>query len=155
MQKASERKPDPARDFLSSAREAKIEYTRIRRRIAELESQATKCTASLSGMPGGGGGGGMESLWAALADERRNLTLAAEEELNRYHAVDRFIRKLDDPVHRIVLRLHYLDGFRWPQVQKEMEKEGYYYCERHITRLHGEALKEARRIWRDQGGVHT
>lgn len=148
-QQTKERREDPVRVFLQSAVEAKMEYKRQRRRVEELESRATRMTQTMSGMPGGGGAG-MEQLWATLADEREKVLIASEEEFRKYHDVERFINKLDDPLHRIVLRLRYLDGLNWIQVQQRMYKDGHYYSERHITRLHGEALKAARWLWREQ-----
>jgi hypothetical protein len=140
---------DPVREFLDSAVEAKVEYKRLNRRVEELESRATKMTQTMSGMPGGGGSG-MELLWAALADEREKLTQAAEEEFKRYHDVESFISRIEDPVYRIILRLRYLDGLKWIPIQQRLYKDGFYYTERHITRLHGEALNAARRLWRER-----
>lgn len=148
-QETATRYDDPAVDVLRSAREAKFEYKRLRLRVEELESRAERMTASMSGMPGGGGAG-MEQLWATLADEREKMAAASEKELRRYGEAERLIKKLNDPVHRIILRLRYLSGMNWTQVHFRMHREGFCYTERHITRLHGEALKAVRRLWKEE-----
>jgi hypothetical protein len=144
-----ERAADPVRAFLDSAVEARLEYKRLHRRIEELESRAKKVTAQMTGMPGGGGAG-MEQLWAILADEREKEKEAVETEMRVYHEVETFIDSLPVPVHRVVCRLHYLDGLNWVQVQMRMNRDGFCYSERQITRIHGEALKSARRLWRER-----
>lgn len=70
-----------------------------------------------------------------------------EAELDQYHAVERFIARLGDPVCRTVLRLRYLEGLSWTQLQKRLYQDGLYYSERQIFRLHGAALQEARELW--------
>ena len=105
----TERRADPVREFLRSGLEARLEVRRHQRRTEELESRCTRLVAQMTGMPAGGGSG-LEATWAALADERREEQRLVQEELDQYHAVERFIAQLGDPVCRTVLRLRYLEG---------------------------------------------
>ena len=142
----TERRADPVREFLRSGLEARLEVRRHQRRTEELESRCTRLVAQMTGMPAGGGSG-LEATWAALADERQEEQRLVQAELDQYHAVERFIARLGDPVCRTVLRLRYLEGLSWTQLQKRLYQDGLYYSERQIFRLHGAALQEARDLW--------
>ena len=153
---------DPVRRFLSSVAEARIEADRQTQRLQRLEAQATKVTASLTGMPRGGGGDS-ENLLAVLADMRDQCSaaiVAAEQQVER---VTEFIEKLENPVSRIILKLRYCDCLEWDSddrphqkvgrrrtVASEMQKAGLYYSRMQITRFHGVALNEARELYKKE-----
>ena len=145
---------DPVKEFLRSALEAKLEAKRRSRRVKELESRCTKMTAAPDSGACGGGNADREALWALLADERSKEETALHEELSQYKDVEDFIARLDDPVHRAILRLRYLEGLGWVKLQQQLYRDGVYYSERHITRLHGAALEEARELWKQPGPWH-
>lgn len=147
----TEYKRDPVREFLESAKEAKLEIARHRERVEELESRATKVTASLNAMPGGGNSDAQQ-LWIALAEERDREREAEKRELEKYRAVESFIDRLPDKMHRMILRLRYLRLLKWVPIQMELYKKGVVYCERELYRIHGEALDVARELWRKRGG---
>ena len=46
-----------------------------------------------------------------------------------------------------MLKLRYLDCLSWERVQELLSRSGVFYSDRHIYRLHGEALEAARRLW--------
>lgn len=146
---------DPVKEFLRSALEAKLEAKRRSRRVKELESRCTKMTAAPDSGACGGGNADREVLWALLADERDKEEKALHEELAQYKAVEDFIARLDDPVHRAILRLRYLEGLGWVKLQQQLYRDGVYYSERHITRLHGAALEAARELWKRPGPWHN
>lgn len=151
---------DPVRSFLSSVAEARIEADRQTQRLQRLEAQATKVTASLTGMPRGGGGDS-ENLLAALADMRDQCSaaiVAAEQQVER---VTEFIEKLENPVSRIILKLRYCDCLEWglrpkkghyygKTVTSELRKAGIYYEATQLYRLHGIALNEARELYKKE-----
>ena len=130
----TERRADPVREFLRSGLEARLEVRRHQRRTEELESRCTRLVAQMTGMPAGGGSG-LEATWAALADERQEEQRLVQAELDQYHAVERFIARLGDPVCRTVLRLRYLCGLNWKEIGEKMG-----YNERQPQRIHGSAL---------------
>lgn len=142
----NELEKDPVREFLNSATEAKLEIMRHRMRAEELECRCTKVTASMSGMPGGGNSDAQQ-LWATLADERTKEREAEKRETETYRQVEEFINKLPNSDHRAVLRLRYLNGMGWVNVQMKLYEAGIFYSERHIYRLHGDALEAARELW--------
>ena len=150
----AERRADPVREFLRSGLEARLEVRRHQRRTAELESRCARLVAQMTGMPAGGGAG-LEATWAALADERQEEQRLVEEELRKYHEVERFIARLSDPARRTILRLRYLEGLSWTQIHRRVCQEGLYYSERQIFRLHGAALKEARELWAEDEEVRA
>ena len=155
MNRVKKNYSDPVRLFLSSVAEARIEARRLRLRIQRLETQATKLTASLTGMPRGGGD--RESLLASLADTRVKCDQALVEAERKEDAVTAFINRLDNPVSRILLKLRYCDCLDWVgrskrTVIKEMAKAGLFYSERQIRRLHGIALNEARELYKKEYG---
>ena len=139
---------DPVRLFLASATAARLEADRHARRVAALDSRCARVTASLHAGPGGGQADA-EALWAALCDARTEAAQAVRAEMDRYRAVENFIARLQDPTHRSILALRYLEGLNWIQVQHRLAEHGSVYSERHVTRLHGQALQAARLIWRD------
>lgn len=146
MLSSSNQTRDPVRAFLESAMEAKLEARRRSRRVARLESQCTRMTQRMSGMPFGGGAGA-ESTWIALAEERALECEAVKNELAKHHEVECFIGRLESVEHKTVLRLRYLEGFNWVKVQQQLYKDGISYSERHIYRIHGQALQAARELW--------
>lgn len=142
-----ETRHDPARAFLESVREARFNEARCMEKIALAEARCTQVTAQMSGAPGGHGDVHKDSPRAALADLRGLLGKLYRDSLRQELAVEQFIESLDVDIHRIVLRLKYVDLLHWPQVQTKMEERGIYYTERHILRLHGDALQAARVKW--------
>ncbi|NCC85263.1 MAG: hypothetical protein EOM03_14220 [Clostridia bacterium] len=145
------RNPDPAKELLLSVREAGVEKARLRKKIARLESQTERMTASLTGMPHGGNADA-EKMWATLADLKTlyNDKLVAAE-LTELEVSD-FIDRLPNDTQRIILRLRYLGLLSWPAVQRSLLERNIYYEIRQIYRLHGEALNAARELWSELYG---
>ena len=141
---------DPVITFLRSATAAKLEVSRRSRRIQILESQCTRVTTALHPVAGGGGND-RETLLAELADARDEEDLAIRRELEQYRTVSLFIDHISDPISRFILRLRYLEGCTWTDAQRKLYQDGTYYSERHLRRLHGKALDEARTLWKNQG----
>ena len=148
----TELRPDSVVDFLRSAVESRLDIKRHRRRMALLESQCTRVTASLSGMPGGGGDvHSKESLWATLADAREEEERLIRAEIEQHKSVELFIRYIPNPMHRSLLRLRYLEGMSWTRLQFALCDEGIYYSDRHLRRIHDAALASAEELWRNGG----
>ena len=144
-------KVDPVKDFLYSVRESRFNVCRCQRRLAQMEAQSQSVTTRMDASPGGGGGDPhRDSVLAALSDQRDLLRGMYAEAIRKESDVERFISGLSDSAHRVLLRLRYVDGLTWPQVQGEMEQSGIYYSERQIYRIHGDALQAARQLWTEQ-----
>lgn len=142
---------DSVRVFLSSVAEARLEARRLGFRVRRLEAQATKVTATLTGMPSGSGD--KENLLASLADMRISCEKARVQAEIQEQKVTDFIDHLENPVSRMILKLRYCDCLDWIEkprrrtVQSEMAKAGLYYSSQHLFRLHGQALREARELY--------
>ena len=104
-------------------------------------------TATLSATPGGGGGGDAEKMWAALADESARLYPLLKAAMEQERRVENFIDRIPHDSYRLILKLRYLDCLSWERVQELLSRSGVFYSDRHIYRLHGEALEAARRLW--------
>lgn len=142
-----ETRHDPARAFLESVREARFDEARCLERIALAEARCTQITAQISGAPGGHGDQHKDGPNAALSDLRSLLQSIYRESVRREIEVETFINSLELDIHRIILRLKYIDLLHWPQVQRKLEDRGIYYSERQIYRYHGDALQAARAKW--------
>lgn len=124
---------DEVSRYLWSAREAKAEVHRRHLRVRELEARCAVLT---------GQGQAPEQARRDLMAERERELEAIREENRKYREVEEAIGRLSRSECRVALRLRYLRGLRWRTVQQEMERAGYYYSDREIFRLHGEALEE-------------
>lgn len=100
-------------------------------RVEKAMAKATKCTATLTGMPRGGGAGsqvetGMELLELAKRDYdniARQLDAMREE-------LAPMIALLEDPDERTAAFLRYIKGYAPPDIAN-----GMCYCERHTFRI--------------------
>lgn len=139
---------DPAREYLNSVLECRLEARRIRRKLDALESRATSITSQLSGMPRGGNSD-RNAVLAALADATdeyyKRLAAAERRELE----VAEFIDSIDNRNYRIILRLRYLDRKPWSKVLTTLNASGYAMNERWMFKLHGKALDAAREKYKE------
>ena len=139
---------DPVREFLESARWERSRAARLAKKIAQITTQVEHITPSYSGMPGGGSVD-VSAAWTYLAQ----LKIEYEEELDkserRIKEVSTFIDSLPTPEYREILAWRYGLGLPWPAVLEGVKAAGLYYTERHLFRLHGLALNEAREKWKE------
>ena len=134
---------DPVVDYLMSAGWARVEASRLREKLDQMEAQVTRVTPSYTGMPGGGNGDSSDA-WVALAQLRGEYAAKLAEVERSEREVSDFIDSLESSTSRAILHLRYCSCLRWPIVVERMEKAGYAYSERQIHRLHNKALEEAR-----------
>ena len=140
---------DPVRDYLNSVLEYRMEAKRLKRKLAQLEAQATNITSQLTGMPHGGiadRGAVLASLADAAKDYQWRIDRAERKELE----VLDFIDSLPTAESRTILKLRYLDCKRWPKVLAALNAGGMAMSERQMYRLHGRALQEARERYNDE-----
>jgi len=126
---------------------------RIERKIEERERLESKLTAgritNLSGMPRGG-----RYDWTDAVSSVLRITDQINREINKLCAVKRLVNdaidRVEDRRYRTVLELRYRNYHTWEEIALEMQ-----YDERHVHRLHGEALlcvtvpEELREVLRD------
>ena len=123
------------KEFLSQAWQID---RRIERKIEERERIESRLTAgrisNLSGMPRGG-----KYDWTDSAAHVADLTAQIGEEINQLCTVKRMVNDAIDAVedmrYRRVLELRYRNYLSWEDIAADMG-----YDERHVHRLHGEAL---------------
>jgi hypothetical protein len=137
---------DPVRAFLNSILESRMEIGRIKRKLAALEERATSVTSQLTGMPRGGSAD-RDAVLAALADAAGEYYRRLAEAERRELEVVNFIDSLPTSEHRIILRLRYVDRKGWSKVLAALNDAGLTITERHMFRLHGAALREARELY--------
>ena len=95
-----------------------------------------------------------EQLAARMAHCRQELADLAEQKLKRCREIEETIGRLDGNgadktmVYRQILRLHYLDGLTFCEIADHL-----HYHERHVRRLHREALEAAAQKGADAHGV--
>lgn len=139
---------DSVREFLESAKWAKVKAARLSRKVEALTTQVERITPSYTGMPKGNGGDS-SSAWAALAQLRSEYMEEKLKAERREKEVADFIESLPTPVYRELLHLRYCEGLRWPEVVDAMQAVGLYYTNRYVFKLHGRALNEAREKWKE------
>jgi DNA-directed RNA polymerase specialized sigma24 family protein len=127
-----------------SAHEARVETERLAERLALLQSRAERVT-STAGPGGAGRGQGPEALWAKLADERRRFIRQLELAQAQEAAVEQLIRAIRPARVRILMRLHWLDGF---SVREASQRLGFSYS--YGRRLSSQGLLEAERLLREK-----
>ena len=134
-------------EFLQSAREAKVEVRRLSDRVEELESQATKMTASYKAVPGGSGSQGGSPIWDLLISERQRLEKSLAEAQATERNVEEFINTLPDPKHRQVLKLRFLEGMNLERIAPRI---GYESAQ--TGRISAAAMRAAAEEWRKMNG---
>ena len=124
------------KEILRSYRHRKIATRQILNKLRELEAEALPRAIAYDGMPKGGEPKDM-SGWAARCDAlERKLKKAYEAELEALDRVETAIEGLEDPLHRAVLRGHYIEFKRIEGIAYELG-----YSESTVWKMHRRALK--------------
>ena len=85
-------------------------YPRACFNVERAMSQAQKCTAQLTGMPGGGEGRTIADGVALLMQAQEARDRIAAELAGMRAALSRLLDTLDDPLERTVMAMRYMDG---------------------------------------------
>ena len=131
-------------DFLESAEAAVLELKRLRRRLDALDKRRGELCDRR--------GAAAKKLTQMIVNERaRELELVGEE-IENYQLVEKFVARLPESAQRTILRRRYLDvGKSWEEIREELAKDGLYYSQRHLQRLHAQALEAAQKLWNQEG----
>lgn len=122
--------------YLDAKRRAKAILDEIR----DLEDLATKVTVTFNDMPGGGGADDKLGIIVAnIVDLKADMVTQAKTIKAEQQIVQAVIDAVDDPDQRHLLRLRYINGYKWERVAVEMN-----YSFRHTLRIHGAALSAVR-----------
>lgn len=124
------------KEIMRSYRHRKIATRQILGKLRELEAEALPRAIAYDGMPKGGEPKDM-SGWAARCDAlERKLKKAYEAEIEALDRVETAIEGLEDPLHRAVLRGHYIEFKRIEGIAHELG-----YSESTVWKMHRRALK--------------
>lgn len=122
--------------YIDAKRRAKAILDEIR----NLEDLATKVTVTFNDMPGGGGADDqLGAIVSHIIDLKADMVTQAKTMKAEQQIVQAVIDAVDDPDQRHLLRLRYINGYKWERVAVEMN-----YSFRHTLRIHGAALAAVR-----------
>lgn len=139
---------DELTDFLTGVEDAHTRYLRCEEKAKELLERCENITAQWSPAPGGSGDLHKDATLIAYAQKTAEADWWKQEWARRESEVEQFLNLIHNRVYRVILQLRHVDLLEWPQVMERLPKYKIFYGERHVHRLHGDALEEARAIWR-------
>ena len=79
-----------------------------------------------------------------LADKSSEIDLKIDELVDFKITMGDHINQLEDERHRVILREHYINGLSFLEISKNLG-----YTERHLYRIHGDALQKFQDILKD------
>lgn len=138
------------RAFLALPKDRRREICQCEWDIELLRQRCEHITACLEGTGQGSGDWHRDGPLAALADQKTRLRQLYAALSQQEGQVTAFLNNLPDPKQRAILKLRYVDGLHWGEIQTRMEEQGYYYSERQLYNFHRRGLELARRLWADQ-----
>ncbi len=130
---------DAKKRYLNGYRQSKRKAERLEEQIKELRGQQMFPSVQNDGMPKGNGRNDLSDYAAALDDLIEQLGQERENAIKAYREIHDRIQTVPDATEREVLERRYLMGEGWERIAVEMN-----YTYRHITRIHGEALRSFR-----------
>jgi DNA-directed RNA polymerase specialized sigma24 family protein len=123
-----------AREYLSEAKRIKIRIEAMSEQLAFLRSTAEHIAPQLSDMP-------KPPINIHKGEDAIIRVLAFEERLKiqftKLDEITATINEVTEPTLQVVLTKRYIGGKTWAEIARET-----YICERHIRRLHKQALDE-------------
>lgn len=85
-----------------------------------------------------------EDKLVKLADKSSDIDLKIDELVDFKIAMGNHINQLEDERHRVILREHYINGLSFCEISDILG-----YTERHLHRIHGEALLAFQNVLKD------
>lgn len=134
------KKQNSAKEILSAYRDACMRRDSLIRQTERLYEDATRITQTLSPVISHGTKepDRMASIVCSLIETYIELALEAENAKLAAEKAMAIIAAMEEPTHRTVLHLRYIDGLGWETIAKKMN-----YDRRWVMRLHGRALQAA------------
>ena len=127
-----------AKEYLSQAYRLDQRINSKIEQIASLNELATKCTASLSGMPHNPNHGGstMADAVGKLIDLENEISTDMDRLVELKAEIIETIKGVDCVEHRLILEKRYISGKSWPEIAVDLG-----YKMRHLYKLHDDALE--------------
>lgn len=85
-----------------------------------------------------------EEKLVKLADKSSDINLKINELVDFKITMGNYIDQLEDERHRVILREHYINGLSFCEISDILG-----YTERHLHRIHGEALLAFQNVLKD------
>lgn len=85
-----------------------------------------------------------EDKLVKLADKSNDIDLKIDELVDFKITMGNHINQLEDERHRVILREHYINGLSFCEISDILG-----YTERHLHRIHGEALLAFQNVLKD------
>jgi len=87
------------------------------RRLVELETVATSCTATITGLPKTRSIADKLAKYAVeIADLKALLDLNLKKCFYELNRLNRYIQSIEDSQMRMILSLRYINGYNWRQI---------------------------------------
>ncbi len=97
----------------------KQEIKEQQRRLDELGTAATACTAKITGLPSGRGISDKIGNYAAqIADLKGLLDLNLKKCFYELHRLDRYIQSVDDPLIGRIILYRFENNMSWNQIER-------------------------------------
>ena len=97
----------------------KKEIKEQQRRLDELETAATACTAKITGLPNGRGISDKIGNYAAqIADLKGLLDLNLKKCFYELNRLDRYIQSVNDPLVRQIILYRFENHMSWNQIER-------------------------------------
>lgn len=128
-----------AKEFLSQAYRLDQRINSKIEQVSSLNDLATKCTATITGMPHNPnkGNDSMATAVAKIIDLQDEINKDIDALVDLKAEIIRTIKKLPNPEHQIILEQRYLIYEKWEQIALDMG-----YSIQHIFRMHDAAVSE-------------
>ena len=123
------------KEYLWRYRQHVRKLSRIEAELEELRTMKTAISINNDGMPRGSGQSDMSNYAAELDQLEHELIRERDKRVTGYKDISNRIKELNSENERDVLFYRYIKGLAWWDIAEKMG-----YSERHITRIHGEAL---------------
>lgn len=108
-----------------------------KRKLKELESAATNCTAKITGLPHvAGTHDKIGDLSILIAEQRELIKSKIERSKKEYERLNSYIESVSNSQMRMILSLRYVNGLTWQQIAEKIgEKDESYPRRKHNTFL--------------------
>lgn len=128
-----------AKEYLGQARFLDMRINSKIQQVASLNELATKCTATISDMPGNPNHGGsrMADAVIKIIDLQEEINRDIDKLVELKREIMEVIRAVPNAEYQTVLEKRYLCFSAWEQIAVDMN-----YSIQHIHRMHSAALNE-------------
>ena len=134
-----------AKEYLKEIRTQEFRLRSLEEAIVVLEAKAQKVTQSWSDMPmQQGASDGIAGIIVKMVDTKRQYIADWDKLIDDRRAAEEILKLMENTTHAGLLWLYYIRCKDWTVVAEEMG-----FAERHIYRMHGNALQEFQTLMDD------